>query len=137
MQTHRLSSIVGQWTDAPGAPHVRSEREGGEFGYEELSGEEARDLIKNTPDLAIIDVRDEEKYNAAHVPGAKLIPLNNILADPEGTLPKRNILFVCNVGQMSGVASQMAVAMGCENVYNLADGTKGWIQSGFQVDSLK
>lgn len=106
----------------------------GAFGYEEITSAEAQALIKKTPNLSIIDVRDEEKYERAHVPGAKRVPLNDILADPQGLLPKSDILFVCNVGQMSGVASQMAVAIGCANVYNLIDGTKGWLKAGLPVE---
>lgn len=104
------------------------------FSHGELSNAEAQELIRKNPNLAIIDVRDEEKYNRAHVPGAKRIPLNDILADAEGTLPKSDILFVCNVGQMSGVAAQMAVAIGCTNVYNLAPGTQGWLADGLPVE---
>ena len=105
------------------------------LGFEELSSEQARKLMESTPSLSIIDVRDEHKYAEAHVPGAELIPLNQILADASGTLPDSDILFVCNVGQMSGVASQMAIAMGCTNVYNLAQGTQGWIADGLAVES--
>ena len=103
------------------------------LGYGELSSEQARELMESTPDLAIIDVRDEHKYAEAHVPGAELVPLNQILADPTA-LPESDILFVCNVGQMSGVASQMAVAMGRTNVYNLAEGTQGWMADGLAVE---
>ena len=104
------------------------------FDTSDLGNDEAQELIDNTPNLAIIDVRDEEKYDEAHVPGAVLIPLPKILADAQSKLPKSDILFVCNVGQMSGVAAQMAVAIGCTNVYNLADGTKGWLADGRKVE---
>ena len=35
---------------------------------------------------------------------------------------------------MSGVASQMAIAMGRTNVYNLAEGTQGWMADGLAVE---
>jgi rhodanese-related sulfurtransferase len=106
----------------------------GALGYQDLSNEEAQELIESTPDLAIIDVRDEHKYAEAHVPGAELVPLQEILVDATSKLPETDILFVCNVGQMSGVAAQMAIAIGRTNVYNLAVGTQGWMADGLPVE---
>lgn len=103
-------------------------------GYRDLTNQEAQEVIDSTPDLSIIDVRDEHKFAEAHVAGAKLIPLQEILADASTKLPESNILFVCNVGQMSGVAAQMAVAIGRTNVYNLAEGTQGWRVDGLPVE---
>ncbi len=105
----------------------------GDFGYERVSNERAQELMKD-PGVSIIDVRDEEKFEEATLPGASLIPLNDILLDPEGELPAGDILFICNVGRMSGVASQMAVALGRDNIYNLADGMTGWIEEGLPFE---
>tara|TARA_Y100000590_G_scaffold411993_2_gene506539 strand:+ start:875 stop:1201 length:327 start_codon:yes stop_codon:yes gene_type:complete len=103
----------------------------GNKGYEDLSNEKAKQLIDQG--VSIIDVRDQGKYDEAHVPGARLVPLNDILADP-AILPDGDILFVCNIGRSSGVASQMAVASGRTGIFNLRDGTEGWVKDGFPVE---
>ena len=99
----------------------------GHFGYEDVSNDRAQELMQD-PNVAIIDVRDDEKFGEATLDGAVLIPLNDILADPEGALPQGSILFVCNVGRMSGVASQMASAVGRSGIYNLAGGMTSWLE---------
>lgn len=105
----------------------------GHFGYEAVSNEQAQELMKDSG-VSIIDVRDDEKFGEATLTGAALIPLNDILMDPEGKLPSGDILFICNVGRMSGVASQMAVAVGRDNVYNLSGGMTGWIEDGLPFE---
>ena len=103
------------------------------FGYEAVSNEQALELMKD-PDVSIIDVRDDEKFAEATLVGASLLPLNDILMDPEGKLPTGDILFICNVGRMSGVASQMAVAVGRDKIYNLAGGMTGWIEDSLPFE---
>ena len=105
----------------------------GHFGYEDVSNERAQDLMKD-PAVAIIAVRDEEKFAEATLAGAKLLPLNDILMDPEEQLPAGKILFICNVGRMSGVASQMAAAVGRPDIYNLAGGMTGWLEDGLPFE---
>ena len=103
----------------------------GNQGYEELSNEQAKQLIDQG--VSVIDVRDQGKYDEAHVPGAILVPLNDILANP-AILPEGDILFVCNIGRSSGVASQMAVASGRTGIFYLRDGTEGWVRDGLSVE---
>ena len=105
----------------------------GHFGYESVSNERAQELMRD-PSVSIVDVRDEDKFQEATLAGASLIPLNDILLDPEGNLPTGDIMFICNVGRMSGVASQMAAAVGRDNIYNLAGGMTGWIEDGLPFE---
>ena len=99
---------------------------------QEVDLNRAKDLIGDG--IPIIDVREQRDFDAAHVPGAVHIPLNDILMDTT-ILPDGDILFVCNVGVTSRVASEMALASGRENVYNLSEGTKGWVAAGNPVES--
>ncbi len=99
---------------------------------QEVDLQRAKELIGDG--VAIIDVREQREYDAAHVPGAKHLPLNTILMDTS-TLPEGDILFVCNVGVTSRVASEMALAAGRGNVYNLSAGTKGWVAAGNSVET--
>ena len=104
------------------------------LGFENVSNERAQDLMKD-PSISIVDVRDEEKFQEATLAGATLIPLNDILLDPEGNLPNGDVMFICNVGRSSGVASQMAAAAGKGNkIYNLANGMTGWLDDGLAFE---
>ncbi|KGO33846.1 hypothetical protein JT06_11800 [Desulfobulbus sp. Tol-SR] len=46
----------------------------------EITAEEARGYIGSLPphDLQLIDVRQPKEYREAHIPGARLIPLNEL-----------------------------------------------------------
>jgi rhodanese-related sulfurtransferase len=80
----------------------------------------------------VVDVRQPDEYLGGHVPGAVLIPLNDV---PErfGELPTdREVLVVCRSGGRSYVASEFLVANGVQAV-NVAGGTLAWIESGREV----
>ena len=80
----------------------------------------------------VVDVRQPDEYLGGHVPGAVLIPLNDV-PDRYGELPTdREVLVVCRSGGRSYVASEFLVANGVRAV-NVAGGTLAWIESGREV----
>ncbi len=80
----------------------------------------------------VVDVRQPDEYLSGHVPGAVLIPLNDV-PDRYGELPTdREVLVVCRSGGRSHVASEFLVANGVRAV-NVAGGTLAWIESGREV----
>ena len=80
----------------------------------------------------VVDVRQPDEYLSGHVPGAVLIPLNDV-PDRYGELPTdREVLVVCRSGGRSYVASEFLVANGVRAV-NVAGGTLAWIESGREV----
>ena len=100
--------------------------------YEEVDLERAKALIESG--VAIVDVREQRQFDEGHVPGAVHLPLNDILMDAS-RLPAGDILFVCNVGITSRVASEMATASGGGQYYNMSDGTQGWVAAGNPVNT--
>ena len=44
------------------------------------------------------------------------------------------VVLVCNTGVRSSQAALYLASMGYEQIYNLEEGTKGWMQKGFAVD---
>lgn len=80
----------------------------------------------------VVDVRMPDEYEAAHVPGAMLIPLPEI-QDRHAEIPDAGTVYViCRSGGRSMVASQFLVTVGRDPV-NVAGGTDGWIQAGHPV----
>ncbi|MBI3964393.1 MAG: rhodanese-like domain-containing protein [Chloroflexi bacterium] len=100
--------------------------------YVSLTTEEAKELIARGG-VQVIDVREPGEYAQGHIPEAKLIPLNQVLSNPQQLLEGDNIVFVCQVGQRSAVAAEMAAAIGKEKVYNLEGGTAEWAAKGFPL----
>ncbi|MCC6791893.1 MAG: rhodanese-like domain-containing protein [Thermomicrobiales bacterium] len=83
--------------------------------------------------LRIVDVREPAEYAGDHLANAELIPLNSFLRNPS-RVEGSGILFVCEMGQRSAVASEMAAAAGLEEVYNLEGGMNAWRSKGFPVE---
>ena len=96
---------------------------------------EAKEMV-SSEDVAVIDVRNPNEYQEGHLPGATLIPVNNVFARREELPKDKKLLFVCAVGQRSALASEMAAAAGipAERIYNLEGGTDAWRKAGEPVE---
>ena len=83
-------------------------------------------------DTVVIDVRRPAEYESGHVAGAKLIPVDDVLSRIDEIPTDKKVLLICAQGVRSGLAAEMAVAMGvnAENMYNIEDGTPAWIGNG-------
>ena len=80
----------------------------------------------------VLDVRNPDEYEAAHVPGAVLIPLPE-LAERQEEIPEGDPLYViCAVGGRSLAATKALVDAGYSAV-SVAGGTNGWIERGGPV----
>src|ERR1700732_3735653 len=80
----------------------------------------------------VLDVRNEDEYDDAHVAGAKLIPLGQ-LAARQDEIPEADPLYViCASGGRSLTAAKALVQSGYRAVL-VAGGTRGWMQEGRPV----
>jgi len=68
------------------------------------------------------------------VPGAKHVVLSSILANPTAQKFQDRTVFVCQAGERSAVASEMAVALGVKDVVNFRGGTKAWKDAGLPLE---
>lgn len=98
-----------------------------------LSPTEAAEIISRD-DVDVIDVRDENEWTTGHIPQARLVPLDQLRADPEAALKKReSIIFVCAKGVRSLTAAKLAERLGFSKLYNLEGGTAGWAKAGLPL----
>ena len=86
-------------------------------------------------ELTIVDVRENWEYARDHIPNATLTPLGQIIARPQDVIKSDNVVFVCEVGQRSAVAAEMAAALGMQHVYNLEGGMQAWRSAGLSVET--
>ncbi len=106
-------------------------KEGGGGG---LSPALAVQLI-NKEKAQVIDVCEPAEFAAAHVAGAKNIPLGEI-GSGKG-LPgnkKLPLVVVCAAGVRSAKAVGQLKAMGYENVQSLAGGLKAWREANLPIE---
>jgi phage shock protein E len=69
----------------------------------------------------LIDTRTQEEFNAGHMPGAKLIPYDQIKFKIANIAPDKStpILLYCRSGRRAGVAEKVLKDLGYENVKNV------------------
>lgn len=98
----------------------------------EVDVHEAKRMV-DSDEVSVVDVRTQFPFRA--MAGAAYIPLEDILTRPMEVLETdKPVLFICNVGQTSGVATQMAHAMGVANAYNMMGGMKAWEEAGYETE---
>ena len=86
--------------------------------YEQISQNEAKNLMETEKDYVIIDARTEEEFAQGHIEGAILIPEYEISRRAEKELPNKDqlILVYCRSGRRSKIASQALADLGYSNV---------------------
>lgn len=101
-------------------------------GTDTINAAEAKTRIDRPQPPFILDVRQPDEYRGGHIPGAKLIPLNELAARIHELPRDREILCVCRSGARSGVATRQLSSAGYTAV-NLGGGMIGWQGAGFPV----
>lgn len=76
----------------------------------------------------LLDVRQPHEYEAGHVPGAKLIPLDEVVARAGEVPTGRKVYVICETGPRSAKATQFYRSRGID-AYNVTGGTQAWIAS--------
>jgi hydroxyacylglutathione hydrolase len=101
--------------------------------FRDLKVEDIKKLVDEGRD--VVDVREDWEWNKGHLPGARHVVLSAILAHPTAHTFKDGTIFVCQVGERSAVASEMAVALGVKDVVNFRGGTKAWKDAGLPLET--
>ncbi len=101
--------------------------------FRDLKVDEIKKLI-DAGGREVVDVREDWEWNKGHVPGARHVVLASILANPTAQKFRDGTIFVCQVGERSAVASEMAVALGVKDVVNFRGGTKAWKDAGLPLE---
>lgn len=107
-------------TDRPDMAEQSAESEGSEqeMTYEQISMEEAKQLMADEEGYVIVDARTIEEYANGHIPDAICIPNESIGVVAPDKLPNKEqlILVYCRSGNRSKQASQKLVKLGYTNV---------------------
>lgn len=101
--------------------------------FRDLQLDEIKPLI-DAGEYDVVDVREGWEHAEGHIPGSRNVVLSRILANPKGIQFEERTIFVCNVGERSAVASEMAVALGVKDVVNFRGGHKAWREAGLPME---
>ena len=102
----------------------------------EVTVADTRDRIAANPDAHLIDVREDNEWQAGHASGAEHIGRGIIERDIEATVPDKRteLILYCGGGYRSALATDILQRMGYTNVWSMAGGWKAWKESGAPVE---
>lgn len=95
---------------------------------ESITTAELREKFAAGLDGLLIDVRQPDEYEVAHIAGSRLIPLAE-LESQLNSLPKEQTIYVhCKAGGRSVRAIQLMEKHGFQNAINVAGGMDQWLK---------
>jgi rhodanese-related sulfurtransferase len=96
-----------------------------------ISVHELSNLCRSGQKPEIVDVRSETEFAAAHIPGAKCIPLQQIPAR-HADLAEGDLVLVCETGTRARLA-QKSLGQRSGRALVLDGGTRAWRKAGLPV----
>ncbi|HEY0721310.1 MAG TPA: rhodanese-like domain-containing protein [Gammaproteobacteria bacterium] len=107
-------------------------------GTTQVTAEQLVEMIRNVPELVLIDARNHEEYTKGHIEGALSILDTDMTAEllaKSAHHKERPLLFYCNGERClrSANAARKAVKWGYRRVYWLRGGWQEWTSKGLPV----
>ena len=81
--------------------------------------------------VALVDVREQNEWDAGHVAGSTLNPLSTF--DPEKLPRDKPVALICRSGRRSLTALNAARAAGFKDIWHYSGGVLGWAQEGGEL----
>lgn len=89
---------------------------------------------KRSAGAFVLDVRTVEEWNEYHVPGSKLIPIDELGARLAEVPKDREVVVVCRSGNRSAKGRDLLLNAGYAQVTSLAGGLQTWRNAGQPVE---
>lgn len=88
-----------------------------------------------SPDLCLIDVREDHEWHEMHIPGAIHIPKDNLISTIEHKVADKNspVYLHCRGGVRSLYAANCLAELGYKEVYSVDGGIMEWAASGYPI----
>lgn len=108
-----------------------------ETAVQTISVQQLKALWESRPELCVIDVREPHEWNMIRIPGAQLIPKDQIRERiTELALPKDQPIYLhCRSGMRSLYAAEQLIAAGYTCVFSVDGGIMDWVQSGYPAET--
>jgi rhodanese-related sulfurtransferase len=103
----------------------------------EISVAEARARLTANPKVVLLDVREDNEWQAGHAAEAVHLGKGILERDLEKLFPdpKMEIIMYCGGGFRSALTADAAQKMGYRNVHSLIGGYKGMMAAGWPMKS--
>jgi rhodanese-related sulfurtransferase len=97
-------------------------------GERDITPEQAEALVREQ-DAQLIDVREDQEWDAGRIGGARHVVLGEVAAQAPTIDQERPVVFYCRVGARSAMAAD-AFRRGGYDAYSLAGGLEAWAGEG-------
>ena len=103
----------------------------------EVTVEETQQRLKENPNAKLIDVREDNEWQAGRAAGAEHLGKGIIERDIEAEVPDKSteLILYCGGGYRSALVADVLQRMGYTNVFSMAGGWKAWKDSGEEVEA--
>jgi rhodanese-related sulfurtransferase/glyoxylase-like metal-dependent hydrolase (beta-lactamase superfamily II) len=89
----------------------------------------------NRDGLQVLDVREQDEWDAGHIPGSVHEPYHDIHEVPEGIDSSRPVAAICGSGQRSAVAASLLKRFGVSDVIHVVEGgVPLWERDGWPTE---
>lgn len=96
------------------------------MGVPQWMSVDVKEYMRTSKPLQIIDVRQPGEYMSGHIPGAKLIPLNELPSRFQEIDKNTKSVIVCHSGGRSSMACEFLQGQGYSDIHNLLGGMSMW-----------
>ncbi len=112
------ATSIGIIGGADGPTAIIVSEKGEKAMYEIITAEDAKKIMDSGEEHIILDVREQDEFDAGHIPGAILIPYTEIENKAEEMLPDKDkqILVYCRSGRRSKIAAESLAKLGYTNI---------------------
>ena len=83
-------------------------------------------LVRYSDGPYIVDVRTPDEYRQGHIPGVKLVPLNELGRRYKEIPQDREVYIICHSGSRSAEAVIWLLKKGYDQVFNISGGMNHW-----------
>ncbi|HEX6278703.1 MAG TPA: rhodanese-like domain-containing protein, partial [Pyrinomonadaceae bacterium] len=94
------------------------------------------DVAKLGEDIQFVDVRRPAEHANGHAAGTLNIPLDRLSREIDQLDPDRPTYVICQSGYRSSLGTSILENAGFKEVYNVAGGTKAWLDADLKTDVL-
>jgi rhodanese-related sulfurtransferase len=103
----------------------------------EVTVEETRQRLASGDVVRLVDVREDNEWQAGHAAGAAHLGKGIIERDIETIVPDKGteLILYCGGGYRSALAADVLQRMGYTNVYSMAGGWKAWTGADLPTES--
>ena len=103
---------------------------------EQTDVESVHDALQSGAGVTVLDVREPDEYEEAHIPQAKHLPRGLLEHRAAEELPDKDarIVIHCASGGRSALAAKSLKEMGYTNVANMDGGINAWREKGYETE---